>query len=354
MDLTSFARRIPKIELHLHLEGAVRPSTFVELARKNGVELPAFDEIGELYRYDNLPDFLKIYDLVSRSIRDADDFHRITYEMLESCAASNARHVEFFVSAHAHQAHGVDYTTMLDGILAAMADLETDKGLTSRLIPAHSRELGLDRGLEFLDMVLAHRSDAIIGIGLDYNEAPFPPAPFQPLYQRAKQAGLHVTAHAGESGPAANVRDSLDILGVERIDHGYHVVDDPDLVARCREAGTFFTCCPSTTEATTIWRDLSAPDHAIRRMLDAGLNVTIHSDDPPMFGTDLANEYVLAASKLRMDAPMLKKCALDSIRASWLDDGTKRAWLADWSAEIDGLMAELDAAPAASHPELTS
>ncbi|MBN9027371.1 MAG: hypothetical protein J0H20_17665 [Rhizobiales bacterium] len=152
MDLTSFARRLPKIELHLHLEGAVRPSTFVELARKNGVELPDFDEIGELYRYDNLPDFLKIYDLVSRSIRDANDFHRITYEMLESCAASNARHVEFFFSAHAHQAHGVDYLTMLDGILAAMADIETDKGLTSRLIPAHSRELGLQSGLEFLDM----------------------------------------------------------------------------------------------------------------------------------------------------------------------------------------------------------
>ncbi|MCX5497406.1 adenosine deaminase [Kaistia dalseonensis] len=347
MDIETFARKIPKIELHLHLEGAVRPGTFVDLARRNGVALPAFDDVTELYNYDNLPDFLKIYDLVSRSIVTADDFHRITYEMLESCAESGARHVEFFFSAHAHQAHGVTYPTMLSGILAAMHDIEADKDLSSRLIPAHSRELGLKRGLDFLDMVLEHRTDEIIGIGLDYNEAPFPPAPFQVLFERAAEAGLHRTAHAGEGGPAENVRDSLAILGVERIDHGYHIVDDPELVAACREQGTFFTCCPSTTTGTTIWRDLSAPDHAIRQMIDAGLNVTINSDDPPMFLTDLANEFVLCATRMKLDADQLKTCALNSIDASWLDDGVKRDWKRSWTTEIDGMIAELEPAPSA-------
>lgn len=349
MDIETFARRIPKIELHLHLEGAVRPGTFVELAGKNQVDLPPHADIAELYRYDNLPDFLKIYDLVSRSIRDADDFHRITYEMLESCADSGARYVEFFFSPHAHQAYGVAYPTMLAGILNAMDDIETDRGLTSRLIPAHSRELGLERGLDFLDLVLQHRTDKVIGIGLDYNEAPFPPAPFQPLFESAANAGLHRTAHAGESGPAENVRDSLAILGVERIDHGYHVVDDAELVAACREQGVFFTCCPSTTEATTVWRDLAAPDHAIRRMIDLGLNVTLNSDDPPMFGTDLANEFVLAATKMRLGPDVLKNCALNAIRASWLDDSVKTAWLAEWAAEIDGLIAELGVPAATTH-----
>jgi adenosine deaminase len=201
--------------------------------------------------------------------------------MLASCADGGARYVEFFFSPHAHQAFGVAYPTMIEGILAGMRDAETDKKVRSRLIPAHSRELGVERGFAFLDMVLGHRPDEVIGIGLDYLEAPFPPAPFAPVWKKAREAGLHVTAHAAESGPASNVRDSLDYLKVERIDHGYHIVDDPALVAHCRDLGTYFTCCPSTSTVTTPYRDLSAADHPIRRMVDAGLNVTINSDDPP-------------------------------------------------------------------------
>ena len=229
MDIETYARRLPKVELHLHLEGSVKPETFSVLAKKNGVKLPIKSDVRELYVYKDLPAFLVIYDLVCQSIRSADDFHRITYEALSSCASSGARYVEFFFSPHAHLAFGIPYAVMLDGIISAMHDAERDKAIESRLIPAHSRELGPARGLEFLDMVLSDRRPEVIGIGLDYNEAPFPPAPFKEMYERARAAGLHVTAHAGESGPAENVRDSLDILKVERIDHGYHVVDDADL-----------------------------------------------------------------------------------------------------------------------------
>ena len=347
MDIETFVRRLPKTELHLHLEGSVRPETFAELATKNGVTLPIKSDVRELYVYEDLPAFLVIYDLVCHSILSADDFRRVTYEALSSCASGGARYVEFFFSPHAHLELGVPYAVMLDGILTGMRDAETDKGVASRLIPAHSRERGPAAGLEFLDMVLADRRDEVIGIGLDYNEAPFPPAPFKEMYDRARAAGLHVTAHAGESGPAANVRDSLDVLHVERIDHGYHVVDDPALVASCRERGTYFTCCPSTSGITSPWKDLAAPDHAIRQMVKAGLNVIINSDDPPMFGTDLANEYVRVATEMRLSPAELRECALNGIRGSWLDEGTKRAWLADWSAEIDALAAELS--PPAAH-----
>ena len=341
MDIETFARRLPKVELHLHLEGSVAPATFAELAAKNGVKLPIKSDVRELYVYKDLPAFLVIYDLVCHSIRSADDFRRVTYEALSSCASGGARHVEFFFSPHAHLELGVPYAVMLDGILSGMRDAETDHRVTSSLIPAHSRERGPERGLEFLEMVLADRREKIVGIGLDYNEAPFPPAPFKAMYDKARAAGLHVTAHAGESGPAPNVRDSIDILHVDRIDHGYHVVDDPALVARCRELGTFFTCCPSTSGITSPWKDLSAPDHAIRQMVKAGLNVMINSDDPPMFNTDLANEYVRCGTEMRLTPAELKECALNGIRASWLDEGTKRDWLAAWSAEIDALAAQI-------------
>jgi len=349
MDIATFARRLPKTELHLHLEGSVDPATFAELAKKNGVKLTIKSDVRELYVYKDLPAFLVIYDLVCHSIRSAEDFHRVTYEALSSCASGGARYVEFFFSPHAHMELGVAYSTMLDGILAAMRDAEKDRGVASRLIPAHSRERGPAAGLEFLDMVLADRRDEVIGIGLDYNEAPFPPAPFKAMYDKARAAGLHVTAHAGESGPAENVRDSLDVLHVERIDHGYHVVDDPALVARCRERGTFFTCCPSTSGITSPWKDLSAPDHAIRQMVKAGLNVTINSDDPPMFGTDLANEFVRVATEMRLSPDELKECALNGVRGSWLDESTKRDWVAAWSKEIDTLAKELEGAPRQKH-----
>jgi adenosine deaminase len=337
---------LPKTELHLHLEGSVKPETFAALAAKNGVKLPIKSDVRELYVYADLPAFLVIYDHVCHSILSADDFHRVTYEALTSAAAGGARYVEFFFSPHAHLALGVPYAVMLDGITKGMRDAETDVRVGSRLIPAHSRERGPERGLEFLDMVLADRRDEVIGIGLDYNEAPFPPAPFKEMYDRARAAGLHVTAHAGESGPAANVRDSIDVLHVERIDHGYHVVDDPALVARCRDLGIHFTCCPSTSGITSPWKDIAAPDHAIRQMIKAGLKVSIHSDDPPMFGTSLANEYVRVATEMRLSPAELKECALNGVRGSWLDEGTKRDWVADWSKEIDALAAELDSAAA--------
>jgi adenosine deaminase len=144
------------------------------------------------------------------------------------------------------------------------------------------------------------------------------------MYARARAAGLHRTAHAGEVGPAAHVRDSIDILGCERIDHGYHVVDDPALVARCRTAGTFFTACPTTTTYTTIWRDLASPEHAIRRMLDAGLALTINSDDPGLMRTTLLDEYRLTIDRFGANAAQLKQLCLNGLRAAWLDPDEKR------------------------------
>jgi adenosine deaminase len=339
MDLEQFVIALPKAELHLHLEGAVSASTAMELARKHGLPTGDFEDASKAFHFPDLAAFLKAYDVICRSIVDVEDFHRVTYETLARCAASGARYVEFFFSPQPHLDNGVAYATMLDGITAGMGDAERDLHIHSRLVPAINRELGPAIAIKFLDFVLSDRREEVIGIGLDYDEAGHPPGPYAEVYRRAKNAGLHLTAHAGENGPPENVSASLDALGCERIDHGYHVVDDPALVAACRERGTIFTVCPTTTTHTTTFRDLASPEHASRRMSAAGLQLVINTDDPALFRTDLAKEYLLASRKLGFAPRQLGEIALNSLRGSWLDEVTKRRWSSEWSSEINRLLA---------------
>ena len=328
---------MPKAELHLHLEGAVDAATVLDLAHHHGIEVPDFANSSGLFDFPDLAAFLRVYDIVCRSIRNASDFHRVTYEALARCARSNVRYTEFFFSPDAHRECAVAYGGMLDGIIAGMTDAEIPFGIVSRVIPAHNRELGPAAGMKFLQMVLADRREPVIGIGLDYLESGFPPAPFAPVYAAAKRAGMRTTAHAGESGPAANIRDAIDLLGCDRIDHGYHIIDDPALVEACRESRIGFTVCPSTTAYTTVWRDLDAPEHPIRRMADEGLQIVVNTDDPGLFRTDLDAEYRIAAERLGFSAQRIAECALNGIRVSWLDAHTKSRWLAAWRREIDAL-----------------
>ena len=342
MDVETALRTMPKAELHLHLEGAVDASTFAELAARHGLELPPHEQVADLYTYDSLADFLIIYSLVCRSIQHKDDFRRVTYECLARCADSGARYVELFFSPESHFEVGVEYPTMLAGVLAGMADAKAERGLESNLIPAINRELGPDRAVTFVEMVAAHPHPQIIGVGLDFNEIGFPSADYVDAYRAAADHGLHRTSHAGEVGPADNVRAAIDLLDCERIDHGYHVVDDPELLSRCVESQIAFTVCPTTTGYTTIWRDLSAGDHAIKQMSEAGLKLMVNSDDPAMFVSDLGNEYVRLHREMGLSLDTLAEMSLNGIDASWIDDTTKASWRAEWSADIDAIFAAVE------------
>jgi len=339
MDLKDFIHRLPKAELHLHLEGAVDATTVIDLASKHGIALPDFSGDSDIYDFADLAAFLKVYDIICASIRTPDDFRRVTYEALKRCADSNVRYTEFFFSPGAHLSSGVTYSQMLDGITAGMREAAQDMKIESRLIPAINREHGPAVAEEFLDMVLADRREEVIGIGLDYLEEGFPPPPYAPVYARARAAGLMATAHAGESGPAENIRDAVALLGCARIDHGYHVVDDADLVAASVKSQIGFTCCPSTTHYTTIWRDLDAEDHPIRRMVAAGLNVMLNTDDPGLFRTDMDNEFLIVSERMKVGRAQLAELALNGVRMSWMDAGAKARTLADWQAEIAPLLA---------------
>ncbi len=307
---------LPKAELHLHLEGSVSPDLFAQLRRKHGV---ADDPRDNAAGFVDLTTFLRAYDRICTCMRDADDFREVTRHALMRCAESNVRHVELFFSPHAHPE--TPYGAMLDGILDAAEAARSELGLTTLLIPAHSRVLGPERGMRFLDLVLSDRRPRIVGIGLDYEERPHPPAPFTDMYARARAEGLQVTAHAGEDGPAANVRDSVELLGCRRIDHGYHVVDDPELMERCRELDILFTVCPTTTLHTTIWRDLSDPAHAIRRMIEGGLRVTVNTDDPGLFHTELDREYRLLAEHMALSDETLRQIASNGLTHGWARAG---------------------------------
>lgn len=342
MNVDEALRKLPKTELHLHLEGAVDVYTFAELAKKHGVDLPPHDDPAALYQYDSLTDFLVMYTAVSHSVRDHGDFQRVTYECLERCSNSGARYVELFFSPESHLETGVTYPTMLAGVLQGMTDANTDFGLTTNLVPAINRELGGARAVEFVEMVQAHREDRVIGVGLDFNEAGFPPADYVEAFQLAERVGLHRTSHAGEVGPAENVRNGIELLGCERVDHGYNIVDDPEIVQACVESQIGFTVCPTTTTYTSAFRDLAAPDHAIRQMADLGLNLNINSDDPAMFTSDLADEFSIVHHTMGFTLAEIKQFVLNGIDAAWIDDSTKAQWRTDWSAEIDELFSKVN------------
>lgn len=316
-DVPTLIEQLPKAELHLHLEGAVSPPLFARLRRKHG-----FDPAGSAgpqgnWNFPDLAAFLVIYAQVCEAMRDPQDFRDATYATLERCAGSACRYVELFFSPDAHDAAAITYPQMLDGIVAGIREARRDFGVVTQIIPAHNRELGLARGMAFLEKVLTHRRPEVVGIGLDYAERPYPPAAFAPLFAEARRNGLQVTAHAGEDGPAQYVRDAVELLGCRRIDHGYHIVDDPALLERCRQLDVLFTVCPTTTLHTTPWRDLNAPDHAIRRMLEAGLRVTINTDDPGLFATTLNREYQLLAEAFGLSADTLTRIAANGFSHNW-------------------------------------
>lgn len=332
-NLSGLLKGLPKTELHIHLQGSILPETAMDLARKNGRKPPREEAGPDFYVTGDLAEFLDLYMDVAATIVKVDDFRRITYEMLEQAARNNVQYTEFFISPHAHK--GVPFADQFEGIRQGIRDAETDFGIVSRFSPGVNRQLGPAAGEEYLNEVLAVRGDDMIGLGLDFLEAPCPPEPFEALFARARREGLRLSAHAGEEGPASFVKATIDVLKVDRIDHGYHIIDDPELVARARDIGICFTTCPSTTVYTTIWRDLASPDHAIRRMKEAGLTVTLNTDDPPVFDTDMTRELELGMTKLGFSLDDIKASLLASIDHSWMDDSEKSAMRVDHSAKID-------------------
>lgn len=340
MDIHSFLRRIPKVELHAHLEGAVQPTTFIELAAKHNIALPSYKEPAELYVFSGILDFLEIYALVGRCVMDHEDFRRITYETLKEGHEHGVRHREMFWSPMDHLVHGVSYETAVDGIIDGIHNAEKDFGITCSLIADINRMKSPEEGYEMVETVLAYPREELIGIGLDYAEADDPPEKFWRAYRLAAKGGLHLTAHCCEDAHSRNVETCLDLLGCERLDHGYHVLEDERITRRCRDEGIVFTTTITTTHIGYFPGPIS--EHPVRKMKEAGLKITLNSDDPPMAQTNPSWEFILAADHMGFTPEDFREIVMNSVDGSWLPDPKKRQLRREWGKEIDAMMAELD------------
>ena len=307
-------RQMPKVELHCHVDGSVRPNTVVELARKNEVRLPSYDP-NQIYPpgYDADGFFRTLFG-VSNVIVTPDDYCRVLYEALsDAVAAGNVRYTEIFVQATMHPR--MRYPELLAGLLDAVRSAKTDTGIRANLVPAINRGQGPSVARDLVEEVIAHRCDEVVGIGLDGDNFIGPAEQFAESFVLAERNGLRRTAHAGL--PLEDTKVALDLLHCDRIDHGYLVVNDQDLLARVVEERVHFTACWTLASYYCPTDRDSSP---IQKMVDAGMSVSINTDDPYIFHTDIGTEYVEAASTLGWDIETAWARVLDAIDATWLPE----------------------------------
>ena len=339
MNLQDFLKAIPKVSLHLHLMGSIQAATVVDLANKHGVELPPFEEPEDLYDYPDIYKFLHMYDNSALAVIDREDFQRICYETLTEAAEHNVRYREMSFNPTTHMAAGVDYESCVDGLIDGINAARADHGIECRLIAAINRMESPELGVAMVETVLEHRRDEVIGIGMDYAEAEFPPERFWKAYRMAAAAGLHLTAHQAEDASPRNIETCLDLLGCERVDHGYHVVESTEIMTRCRDEGVVFTCTPVSTAWVYFEDDFDK--HPLRQMREFGLKISLDCDDPPMFKTDPTKDYIVAAEHMGFTVEDFRQCMVNGIDGSWLGESTKQVMRREWTQEFDELAAEI-------------
>ncbi len=332
--LTEFVRRLPKAELHLHIEGTLEPELLLELGRRNGVVLPcsSAEECRAKYRFKDLQDFLDIYYSGVTVLVTEADFYDLTMAYVHRVAADGARHVEVFFDPQSHVPRGVPFGDVVGGITRALRDGEAELGVSWRLIMCFLRDRPVSEAMEMLELALPHR-DVIVGVGLDSAELGHPPAEFAEVYARARKAGFIAVAHAGEEGPPGYITEALDVLGVRRIDHGVAAIDDSALQRRLADQHVPLTMCPLSNLELQVTPDLSR--HPLKKLLDAGLVVTVNSDDPAYFGGYLLDNYLAVQRALGLSHADLAQLARNSIAASLLPE----ARTAELTGEIDRVAA---------------
>lgn len=317
VDLEAFVRGLPKAELHLHIEGSLEPELMFALAKRNGIALPypSVEAVRAAYAFSNLQDFLDIYYAGAGVLLTRQDFHDLAMAYFDRAAADGVRHAEIMFDPQTHTDRGVPFAEVIEGLLSAMAEAQARHGMTSALIMSFLRHLSQDAAFATLAMAEPWL-DQITAVGLDSSEVGHPPRKFEQVFAAAAAKGLKRVAHAGEEGPPAYVYEALDLLHVDRIDHGNRALEDEDLVARLAAQGMTLTVCPLSNHKLCVVDDLA--DHPLDRMLALGLAATVNSDDPAYFGGYVADNYLAVARARGLSRDQLAQLARNSFAGSFL------------------------------------
>lgn len=344
MSLVSYLRAVPKAELHIHLEGAIAPTTALALAQQHGVTLPASDEAGlrAWFAYRDFDHFLTVIRAVTQCLRTAADYERVTYELGQTLAQQGVRYAEVALSPSIHALRGVSFDTYFSGMTRGRERARADFGIELAWIFSIVRHW-VDSALiapqadYTTDVALAGRADGVVALGLAAAEATAPPEPFAPWFTRARASGLHSAPHAGEMAGPASIWGAVRALGAERIAHGVRAIEDPVLVAYLAEHRIALDIAPTSNVRLGVYPNLAA--HPLSRLHAAGVVVTINSDDPPLFGTTLNDEVALLADPLDLDLAAIDAIILNGVRQSFLPQERRQALEGEFLAEMTRLKA---------------
>ena len=333
--LDGFIAGLPKAELHLHIEGSLEPELMVELARRNKVEIPfkSVEEVRAAYSFTRLQDFLDIYYQGANVLRAEVDFRDLAAAYFARAHADSVRHAEIFFDPQTHTARGLPFSVAIEGLLAGMDDAEADHGITSKLILCFLRHLPEEDAFATLKAAEPWL-DRIAGVGLDSSEVGHPPEKFARVFAAAGERGLKRVAHAGEEGPPDYVHQALDLLKIDRVDHGNRAMEDEKLVARLAREAMTLTVCPLSNLKLCVVTDMR--DHPLPRMLRQGLRATVNSDDPAYFGGYVNDNYRAIAGLPGIGRDQLATLARNSFLGSFLPDEAVAAQLAGLDAYLGG------------------
>ena len=328
MNAIELIQALPKAELHVHIEGTFEPELMFAIAQRNQIQIPyqSVEEVKQAYNFHNLQSFLDIYYAGANVLVHEQDFYDLAWAYFEKCAEDKVVHTEMFFDPQTHTERGVEFATVIAGLKRACQDAQQKLGISSQLIMCFLRHLSEEKAFETLEQVLPFK-DEIIAVGLDSSEVGHPPAKFERVFAKAREAGFLIVAHAGEEGPPEYVWEALDLLKVNRIDHGVRSEEDKQLMARLIAEKMPLTVCPLSNLKLCVVNDMK--EHNIRRLLQQGVHVTVNSDDPSYFGGYMNDNFIAIQQALDLSNEELKQLAINSFEASFISDQEKQKWIAE-------------------------